>query len=124
MSYLYYILYSHLRKVKTNNTPAFNAMLMISTVQWMNVMVVVLVVNHFIKIGFLSSKDQSVLSGVTLGLMMYAVNFFFLYRRRVEISRRYGENGEGVNKIGVSILVIYLIGSFILVYFVGSRFPL
>jgi hypothetical protein len=53
MKYFYYRIYKALTKVKTNNTPAFNAMILLIILQVFNSFSVFMIINYVFKTGIL-----------------------------------------------------------------------
>jgi len=125
MKYLYYKLYQDFKRIKTNDTPATNAMIFLSIIQGVNLATVQIIINHFfhIKIDFFS-KNEIILFAIILGLILYVINYFLIYKKRKEIYEKYMNETKIQNRIGYVVLIIYIIGSAALVYFVGSRYPL
>lgn len=125
MKYLYYKLYQNLKTVKTNDTPATNALVILSMIHCANIATVQILFNHFfnIKLKF-GSKNEIVLFAVILSISIMILNYFLLYKKREEICGKYKDEDKIQSKIGYAVLVLYIIGSASLLYFVGSRYPL
>ena len=125
MKYLYFKLYHCLKSVKTNNTPAINAMFLLSMVHAANVGSIQMLLNHFfrIKINF-ASKSEIVEFAILLGLVLYAINYLLLYKKLNEIEEKYRNESKIQSRIGYALLILYFIVSATIVYFVGSKYPL
>ena len=125
MKYLYYKLYHSLKRVKTNDTPATNAMILLSMIHTANVATVQILLNHFFSIKIkLVSKDEIIVFAISLGLVLYAINYFQLYKKREEIYEKYKNESKQQSRIGYAILILYAIGSATILYIVGSNYPL
>jgi len=125
MKYLYYKLYHCLKRVKTNDTPATNAMILLSMIHTANVATVQILLNHFFSIKIkLVSKDEIIVFAISLGLVLYAINYFQLYKKREEIYEKYKNESKQQSRIGYAILILYAIGSATILYIVGSNYPL
>ena len=125
MKYLYYKIYQSFRRVKTNDTPATNAMFLISGIEGVNILTMLLILNHFLNTKFnFSAKYEIYLIALALGLVLFTLNYFLLYKKLEEICNQYKNQNKTQITIGFFFLFIYIIGSFILVYFIGTAFPL
>ncbi len=125
MKYLFYKLYQSLKKVNTNDTPATNAMILLSMIHTANVVAVQILLNHFLSIKIkLVSKDEIIVFAISLGLVLYAINYFQLYKKREAIFEKYKNESKHQSRIGYAILILYSIGSGTILYIVGSKFPL
>lgn len=125
MRYLYYKIYQILRKIKTNDTPATNAMLIFSMFELFNIATLQVLLNHIlhIKIG-LKSKDNIMFFGVLLALLILIINYFVLYKKREIICEKYKDETKIKSMLGYVLLILYMIGSAALVYYFSSRHPL
>lgn len=125
MKYLYYKIYQSFRRVKTNDTPATNAMLLISGFECVNILTIFLILKHFLNIKFnFSSPNEIILFTLPLCSVMFTLNYFLLYKKREDICEQYKNENKTHSRIGFVFLLIYIIGSFTLVYFIGTAFPL
>lgn len=115
MNYLYYRLWQSLKAVPTNNMPATSAMFLISICLYINILTLLFFLNEFVRIKLLYlEKDRLVLISCFLGLCMYVINYFFLYKRRDLIANKHRNETQQMKLIGT--LCLYFIGTFILVY--------
>ena len=125
MKYIYYKIFQSFRRIKTNDTPATNAMLLISGIECVNILTLLLVFNHFLntKLNF-NAKNEILLYPSILCVVIFTHNYFLLYKKREEICERYKNENKTHSRIGFVFLLIYIIGSFVFVYFIGTTFPL
>ncbi len=125
MKYLYFKLWQNLKRVKTNDMPATNAIFLISMVIFANIATIHVLLNQILTINLnLGSKNAIILFAISLGLSIMILNYFLLYKKRDQISERYKNESKTQSRIGNILLILYALGSFALVYFFGSRFPL
>lgn len=125
MRYLYYKLYQNFRKVKTNDSPATNSMLFLSMIHGANICTVQILLSHFFNIKIkMGSKDEVVLFASLLAISIIVINYFVLYKKREVICEKYKNESKTQSRIGYAILILYIIGSAVLVYIVGSKYPL
>lgn len=125
MKYLFYKIYQILKKVKTNDTPATNSMIILSITQGINLLILQLLLSHFFNIKlYFWSKKEIILYELLIGLILYIINYIKLYKKREEIWEKYKDEGKKQSSIGYTILILYIIGSAALMYFVGSKYPI
>lgn len=125
MRYLYYKLYQCLKKVKTNDTPATNAMILLSMIHSLNIAFVQVLLNHFFNLKFkLASKNEIIAFAISLGLIIYIINYFHLYKKREEICEKFKNETAMQSIIGYFVLILYGIGSAALLYIFSSKYPL
>ncbi len=121
MKYLYYHLWRLLSKIKTNNMPATNAMILISSFQFLNLLLIYIFIKYYslITIDFDSKLDIYIFS-ILLGVVVYTINYFYLYKKRNNLFEKYKNESKRRRTIGVILLVFYGLGSFILtMYFLS-----
>ena len=125
MRYLYYKIYQDFKRIKTNDTPATNAMFLLSMIHIANVATVHILINHFfnIKLGFATTNELR-LFAVSLSVIIMIINYFLLYKKREEIWEKYKNESKHRSRIGYAILILYIIVSAVLIYSAGSRYPL
>lgn len=125
MKYIYYKLYQNLKSVKTNDTPATNAMILLSMIHMANIATVQVLLNHYFGIKIkLISKDEIIAFAVFFGIIIYIVNYFLFYKKREEIYEAYKNESKFRSRIGYIILVLYIVISVCLLYYFGSKYPM
>jgi hypothetical protein len=125
MKYLYFKLYYCLKKVKTNDSPATNAMILLSMIHMANIATIQILFNYFFSIKIkLVSKNEVIMFAVSAGLVIYIINYFLLYKKRDEIYEKYKNESKYKKVLGYIVLVLYAIGSSIILYYFGSRYPI
>ncbi len=123
MKYLYFKLWQSMTKVKTNDMPATNAMILISMIQFLNLALIYFFINYYslVKISF-DSKSNIYIFSILLGVVVYTINYFFLYKSKERLYEKY-KNESNIRKItGNILLMLYIIGSFVLVIYFGSKY--
>ena len=125
MQYLYYKLYQALRKVKTNDTPAHNAMLLICILNIMNIMTIEVFSNHFFKFKFIHiSKNAIILPVGVLFFLIYIISYFSLYKKREKLLMKYKNENKFKSKMGFILLILYFVLSGFSAYYFSTAFPL
>lgn len=123
MKYLYYKLWQIFKRIPSNDTPATNAMIFLSIFQSANIVTLQLIINH--SFGFkimLYSKINTMLFACAIGLILYLINYFYLYKGRDKLHEKYKEEGRTQSVVGIITLVLYLITSIVLVQYFGTRY--
>lgn len=125
MKYLYYKLYQALKKIKTNDTPATSALAILSVVQGINVLTILIGLNHFLNVRISLDGKQSIIYFAFLSYVsLLLVNYFLFYKSRESISERYKGESKEQSIRGYIKLILYIVLSVFLVYYFGSRYPL
>jgi Ca2+/Na+ antiporter len=123
MRYLYYKLFRIFTRIKTNDMPATNAMIFLSICHFANIFVIhiFLSLNSFVSMKF-NSKTEIFSFTLPLCILVYVLNYLFLYKKRDKIFEKY-KNERSINKIlGNVLLILYIVGSFALVFYFGSKY--
>jgi len=87
----YYLMYSHLLKVKTNDRPAFNAYLITCMLMCLNIITCIIISRYLFNIDFKINKDSTIYFGLFLAISISIVNYFTLYLKRTSIFDKYKE---------------------------------
>ncbi len=121
MKYLYYKLWQQFIQVKTNDMPATNAMIFLTLWQGLNLFLVYIIIKlYFLDILFRFGKNNYIIA-VVLFSILTLINYFFLYKNRERLFEKYKNETAKQNKFGNIILLAYIIGSFILLFYFGSK---
>ncbi len=124
MRYLYYRLWQILKRMPTNDTPATNAMILLSIFQGVNIVTIQLLVNHYFDIRIkVQSEIEAIIFPCAIGLVLYLINYFYLYSGRQKLHEKYKDESRIRSIIGLIVLAFYIIISGMLVYYFGSRYP-
>jgi hypothetical protein len=106
---IYYSLFKFLSKTRPKETPAFDAYLILSLFQCMNVLSIFGVINYFIRMDI--AKNAAVIMGITLYLLTTIINFFALFRKRHFIFSQFDKFSLSKIKTGKYKLLTYLLVS-------------
>jgi phosphate/sulfate permease len=97
--------------------PAFNAYLLISLLQYFNILTFAIVLNYFLDI--VISRNVAVFIGLGFATILAVVNRFLLYNKREKIFNEF-ENFKQARKtkgiiyfwlyVGLSIVIIFIVG--------------
>ncbi len=125
MRYLYYRLWQLFTRVKTNDMPATNAMIFLSFCQFANIATAQILLDHFsiVKINMDSRIAIYSFTGL-LGLLIYSINYFYLYKYRDRLHDKYKNENKKQKLFGNILLVIYIIGSFALLFYFGPKYTI
>lgn len=108
-------------KIGTNDTPATNALIMISAWEGINIITIFGLAIHFLKITF-EKRDDIILFASVLGLSVMLINYFILYKNLAIICKKYENDTKKKNLTGTILLLIYLFGSFLVGYLISTFF--
>lgn len=113
---LYYWMYMTLRKLKTNDTPAFNAYILICLLQIFNIGTLATIINYFSKINI--DRNAAIYTGLGLAFILAVINRILLYNKRETIFKKHEEALPNRKEKGRIYFWLYVIFSFI-VFFVA-----
>ena len=113
MRYFYYRIYKQLTKIKTNDTPYLNAMLLIVVFQGLNIYTVF----HILSFYFNYEIDRNI-SSWSLFIIVLSFNYFYLFRQREKIINRYQNETKEDKTWGAILLIFYIVFS-VTVFFVA-----
>jgi hypothetical protein len=111
---IYFWTYNYLRKIKTNDTPAFNSYLLICIFQGANVGTIWVIINYFLKVDI--DKNTAVALGIVLTVLLSIINYFLLYANREDIFTKYNNLQTKRRLKGQIYFWIYVLMSFTLFY--------
>lgn len=118
MRYFYYRIYKGLTKVKTNDTPALNAMILLIALQAFNILSVFGIINYFFRLVF--DKQQVIIGGISLYIILLVPNYIYLFRKRNEIIKRYQNETAPQKKRGVILLLLYIVITITVFFVLGE----
>ena len=122
VKYIFYGLSASCKQMKTNITPIWNALLIITLVEQFNMISVLMLSNYFgfhIVPDFKTESDTIQFYG-TIAVIMFMFNYFYLYR---DIKRIYVKYSRTANKrTAIIISYCYIVVSLILMWIVGVNF--
>ena len=124
MEYLFYRLWQLLIGKSEEDMPPFGSMMFICMLEVANLATIDTLLNHFFNIGY-TPKDKN-------GVILYSLipifsvlifNIFYLFRRRNKIKIKYENESKLKKKVGNFLVFTYGILSVILIYIIGSTYP-
>jgi hypothetical protein len=118
MRYFYYRIYKGLTKVKTNDTPALNAMVLLIALQAFNILSVFGIINYFFRLEF--DKQQVIIGGISLYIILLVPNYIYLFRKRNEIIKRYQNETAPQKTKGVVLLLLYIVITITVFFVLGE----
>jgi hypothetical protein len=107
-------MYSYLSKIKTNQTPAFNAYVIISVLQMFNLGTIGVWLNYFLSIDF--NRNSAVYIGLFSIGILYILNYFILYARRKIIFEKYKDLITDRKKRGQIYFWLYIVLTFFIFF--------
>jgi hypothetical protein len=118
VEFLYFILCRQLKKIPTNDMPELNAMLLLGTAHAINLMTFIIVLRPSLRTAF-QSRGEVILAASALGIIVYALDYLFLFRRREKIWQRFEEKHRQLLPRHHTYPIAYLVGSFGAIYAVS-----
>jgi threonine/homoserine/homoserine lactone efflux protein len=115
---LYYWMYFYLSKIKTNDTPAFNAGLLISLLQIFNILTFAIIINYFVKADLDIIVSDYV--GLTLCAILLIIDYFSLYAQRKIIFEKYGALQPKRKTRGIICFWLYAVLSLVGLFVSGA----
>lgn len=125
MKYLYYKLWQTFKRIPTNDMPATNAMIFISMCHFVNIFIIhlILSLNSFVSMKFNSNNEIYTFVGIIYSSLTL-LDYLFLYRNREKIYEKYKDESKKQKLIGNILLILYIVGSFALVFYFGPKYTL
>jgi hypothetical protein len=113
-SEFFFWMYSYLRRIKTNDTPALNGYILICLFQFFNLGTIWVMTNYFLRINF--EKNIAVYIGLSTIFILYIFNYFQLYAKREVIFIKYEALNQKRKIKGQIYFWIYILLSLILLF--------
>jgi hypothetical protein len=107
VEYLYYRIYLNIKKVKTNNLPAFTAYLFLVFFQTMNALCLFSGIANFL-IFSISRNEVYIICLLVSGLLFY-VNGKYILSKHKQICEKYEKESPDKKIIGTFLIIGYLI---------------
>lgn len=122
MKYLYYTFWQLLNKIKTNDTPATNAMLLISLCQILNIVAVYFIICLITNVEVIDfPKSTLYIFSALIGSIFFFINYFVLYKKRDVLVNKYKNETPKQRSRGRILLGLYFFGSFFIAIFFGVK---
>jgi len=119
MKYIYLRIYQILKRVKTNDTPALNSLILFVALQAFNILSLIAICNFF---KFLRlDKNQTIIFGLSLYTFLLVPNYFFLYRKLEIIIKKYSNEPKEKRQRGSILVISYILLSIIFFFVIGEN---
>ncbi len=112
MEELYYWMVFHLTLIKTNKTPAFNSVIIISVLQGINLSLIDMLFKYFFNIDFFENLSSELL-GLLMFIVLFLINIVFLYSKRNDIIKKFENYSVERRLRGRLFFWIYVVLSFV-----------
>jgi ABC-type Fe3+ transport system permease subunit len=106
---IYYWIYYYLSKVKTNDDPAFNGLMILILLEATNIISVGRIIYNITQ--FRSNAHTAYVYAIIFVLCVIAFNLFYFYRRRQFIFKKVSGYNPNRLKLTKYVFWIYFIGS-------------
>jgi hypothetical protein len=116
----YYYLYEIHTSDKSDKSKFFNSLIGISFLQQINITSLWGIINYFS--GYILPRNFIVVFSITVSIILGIINYYCLYQKRVEISKRIEAFTTKREKIGKIFFVIYILATLFLIYYVMNNF--
>lgn len=123
MRYLYYKLWQTFKKIPTNDMPATNAMIFLCMCHAANIITIhiILATYSIVTLDFNSNAEIYIFS-ILIYSALTLLDYLFLYRNRDRIYEKYKDERKMQKLIGNILLILYILGSFALVFYFLSKY--
>jgi hypothetical protein len=105
MKYLYYTTYRHFIGEKTNDTPSWNAMLVITILEYANILTISLFFNNISK--HYQIEYQVLLMAIFPLIVLGVINYFVLLKNTMILIEKYKDENSGQKTKGTVLLIVY-----------------
>jgi hypothetical protein len=119
MKYLYYTLYRHFFKEKTNDTPSWNAMYTITILEYTNILTISLFFNNIFFKSFQIEYRVALMAIVPMTILGL-INYFVLVKNTSSLVEKYKNENRNQKRTGTMLLLAYAVCS-LLALFLKSR---
>jgi hypothetical protein len=120
MRYFYYRIYQLLKQVKSNNTPALNALLLLGLIQTINIATILSIIKIFTKIEI--GKQQITIGGLAISIILLITEFKTLFRKKDEIFEQYKNETKEEIQRGTVCILLYIIISVAIFFVIVETF--
>lgn len=131
MKYLYYHLWQSLIKIKTNDTPEYNSMILISIAQVFNFHLIYIILSLYfdidIKFDIIQNimrfdKNEIKIYESIIGIFMFTFNYFYLVKSRKKLENKYINETKKQKTIGILFSYIYIFGSILITSYFAYQY--
>ena len=118
MKYIYYTLYRLILKVKTNDIPAWSAMLLITMLEFSNITTISLLLPQSFQNQY-KTKNEVIFAAIGIAIVLYVINYLVLITNTANLEQKYKNETNNQKLKGVVLLLAYSLISVLSVYFVS-----
>ena len=111
-----------LRKIKTNDTPAFNSYILICLLQGFNIGTIYVIAAYLLKISTTTDRNTAIYVGLGLAGVLFITNFFLLYAQRESIFEKYNDARPERRIKGQVYFWLYVLLSVVIFFVAGINF--
>ena len=112
-------MYLTLRKIKTNDTPAFNSYILICLLQGFNIGTIYVIAAYLLEISTTTDKNTATYMGIAMITVLYIVNYFLLYANRELIFEQYKDIPPERRTKGLIYFWLYVVLSVVFLFTAG-----
>lgn len=113
-------MYQVLKLIKTNDTPVTNAYILLTVLLAVNFYTFYLLFRVLFEFNFSANKSGLIIFACIYMLIMYLINYYYLYRNSNDICEKYQNESKTQSFRGYILLGAYFIFTFILFITVAS----
>jgi hypothetical protein len=123
MKYLFYKVWQIFSKIKTNDMPATNAMILISVCEFANIglLYIILLQLKLLNV-IIHTRIEGLYYAIPISLIVYTFNYLYLYKNRKELYNRFKDESKRQKVFGYIFLFIYITISFASIFYFGSKY--
>jgi len=118
--FCYYLFEIHTGN-ESNNIKFLKAIIGISFFQILNIISILSIVSYLLK--FQISQNLIVFLSITIGLIIYIINYIYIYKNRDNIIKLIEGFSLKREKIGKIFFVVYMLVTLFTMYYVLNNFP-
>jgi Na+/H+ antiporter NhaD/arsenite permease-like protein len=122
MKYIYYRLWKLLSKIPTNDQPATNALIILTTFEMANVSTVRIILNYYYGEIVSEFYSRMLVYAVIPYLIVFLINYFYLYVDREILDIVYKDETKTKRRIGMIWLFGYAIVTILLIAYFGPKY--
>lgn len=122
MRYIFYTYWKLLKLIRTNDTPATNALILLSVCQLLNLQATYFILSLYADVDLINHSNSAILFYIILiGSILILLNYFFIYRRRELLANKYKNETKNQKAFRRILVLLYFFGTFFLVFYFGIK---
>lgn len=103
--------------------PATNAMIFLTLWQSLNVVLIYVLVEQYSTLNIkVKAISEVYFFSIILFLILTILNYFFLYKKRIELYNKYKNDSKKQRTVGIIIMALYIFGSFSFLFYFLSKY--